>query len=292
MMAADGGTERTRSDVRWLELDPEPLVIVVAAMVVTLVISVGDYFTGPYLVWATFYLVPVVAVAWFAGRRPALGVAVLGTLAGMVSTALDPGELDVPIIVWNGVFRFVTYAFIAVLVAAERQSMVQIRDQALIDPLTGMLNRRRFYERAEVELARARRNGDALAVVYLDVDDLKLRNDTYGHQAGDAMLVELAGVAAATFRNVDLVARLGGDEFCVLLPNTDLVGAEGTIDRFIAGLARAELLPISVSVGIVSGTVPDGLDVETAVHQADGLMFEAKQSGKGQRRSHPVFGGG
>lgn len=268
-----------------LERRGSPGLALSASIALVLTISIGDFLTGPYLVFATFYLVPVVVAAWFAGRSPALLVGVLAALAGAISTAIDPGEVTPPVYVWNGAFRFITYAFIGVLVDAERRAMTRIAELSTVDPLTGLSNRRRFYEQADLELRRARRSGEPLAVVYIDVDDLKLKNDTHGHQAGDEMLIEFADLARTTFRSTDLLSRVGGDEFCFLLSGADLRVAEEAVDRFVAALSEVPPLPIRVSAGVVAGSVDAGLDVESIVHGADGLMYEAKASGKGQRRS-------
>lgn len=261
----------------------------VASVLTVLVISIGDLFTGPYLVFAAFYLVPIVTAAWFTGRGAALLLGLFAALAGGVTAAIDPGEMTPPVYVWNGVFRFLTYAFIAVLVDAERRAMATITALSDTDPLTGLLNRRRFYELAEVELQRARRSGEQIAVIYLDVDDLKLRNDAQGHQAGDEMLVEFAEIARATFRATDLLSRLGGDEFCILLPGADLALAEEALDRLVVDLRRAPVVPIRVSAGVVAGPVDADLEVESVVHRADELMYEAKGSGKGRYRSGTSF---
>ena len=273
----------------WLDRDVPPSAALGASVAVLALIALGDYLTGPYLVFATFYLVPVVIAAWYVGRRPALVVAAAAGVVGALSTALDPGEVTAPVYVWNGVFRFVTYAFIAVLVDAERRARAAISAASQTDLMTGLPNRRQFYADAQRELDRARRSDGSVAVAYLDVDDLKARNDTYGHQAGDEMLISFAEVARRCFRSTDLLARLGGDEFCVLLVDADLAEAEAVVDRFVAALARAEPLPIRVSVGLAAGPVPAGVDIEDLVHAADALMYDAKQSGKGRRCTRPTL---
>lgn len=271
------------------QAEVSPGVALLASVLTVLVISLGDLFTGPYLVFAAFYLVPVVTAAWFAGRNAALLLGLFAALAGVVTTAIDPGEVTPPVYVWNGVFRFLTYAFIAFLVDAERRAVATITVLSDTDPLTGLLNRRRFYELAEAELQRARRFGAQLAVIYLDVDDLKLRNDAQGHQAGDEMLVELAEIARARFRPTDLLARLGGDEFCILLPGADLATAEEALGRLVADLRGTPVVPIRVSAGVVAGPVDGHLEVETVVHRADELMYEAKGGGKGRYRTGTSF---
>jgi diguanylate cyclase (GGDEF)-like protein len=264
-------------------------VVLVVSVAGTLAIAVGDFLTGPYLVWATFYLVPVVATAWFVGRAPALLVGALAAVVGVVSTALDPQDVTPAVYAWNGIFRFVTYAFIAGLVAAERRAVETVSTLSATDPLTGLANRRRFYDEVELVLARAARSGEPFALAYLDIDDLKVRNDSGGHEAGDDMLVTVAELAVATVRAGDLVARLGGDEFCILLPGLDLPAAEAVVARLTAALAAAAT-PIRFSAGLVAGTVPaDGVDADEVVRAADALMYEAKQAGKGQLAARPLL---
>jgi len=241
---------------------------------------VGDYLSGPYLVFATFFLIPVAVVAWFCGRRLALVIAALASACGVVSTALDPQSVAPAVYLANGFLRFVMYAIVAVVVAAQRDAVETIHDLAATDPLTGLLNRRAFYEEARRELYRAQREGRPLALAYIDVDELKARNDTYGHEAGDAMIVEFASAARRTFRASDLVARVGGDEFVVLLVDTDQLRAAEIVDRLRETLEASELTPIRFSAGIASGRVGSEVDVEAIVHAADVLMIEAKAHGK------------
>jgi diguanylate cyclase (GGDEF)-like protein len=162
-----------------------------------------------------------------------------------------------------------------------------IIELAATDPLTGLMNRRTFYQAVERELHRARRDGAPVAMVYVDVDDLKARNDTYGHEAGDEMIVAVAATARSTFRTTDLLARLGGDEFAFLLPATDLDAADAAVERLRSRLVDAEPIPIRFSAGIVAGVVADDVDPEWLVHRADLLMIEAKGAGKGGAASQP-----
>jgi len=288
-VAADGGG-MTRPQAppasgpgnRWLDFQPPKSAAAAGAVLLTSAIAVGDYLTGPYLVFATFYLAPVALAAWVLGRTPALLVAGLAAVLGVVGTALDPQDVTPPVYFANGGFRFVTYSFVALIVSAERSAMQAIRDLAATDPLTGLLNRRRFYEQATVELARAQRAATPVAVVYLDVDELKQRNDTFGHEAGDLMLVDFATTAKATFRTTDLLARLGGDEFCFFLPGTDLDAAHATVERLRHLLQEADVLPVRFSAGIACGRVDGSIDIESVVRSADVLMFEAKAAGKGK----------
>jgi diguanylate cyclase (GGDEF)-like protein len=265
-----------------LDAHPHPALVIAGCATTTALIAAGDHLTGPYLVFSTFYLIPVAAAAWYAGRTWSFAFAAAAAVTGALSTALDPGVVPPAVIAWNGLVRFVLYVVVAVLVSAERDALAQIRESAGTDPLTQLANRRRFYDVVAVELARSRRARSPIALVYIDVDELKQRNDTYGHEAGDAMLVEFADLTRATLRTGDVVARVGGDEFCILLPDTDRATAQQVMERVTARLRTSSLMPIHVSAGVIAGVAPEGIDVEGLVHRADELMLEAKRSGKGR----------
>ncbi|MCX7620024.1 MAG: GGDEF domain-containing protein [Acidimicrobiales bacterium] len=266
---------------RWLDRQLSPAIAIGISAVVLLGVAAGDFLTGPYLVFATFYLAPVAFTAWFAGRVPGLVMAIVASCSGVIVTAVDPREVTPPIYVLNGVFRFITYSVVVLLVTAEKSAMDTIRSLASTDQLTGFLNRPRFYELAGRELARATRSRQPLALVYIDVDELKQRNDTYGHEAGDAMLAAFAAAVRGTLRATDLVARVGGDEFILLLPEADADSAVAIVERLRERLEIAEPLPIRFSAGVVAGVVGDD-DVESLVRRADLLMLEAKRAGRGR----------
>src|SRR3712207_487658 len=132
----------------------------------------------------------------------------------------------------------------------------QLRHQAFHDPLTGLPNRALFLDRLEHALVRSARNGHTTAVFFLDLDRFKVVNDSLGHEAGDDLLVAVAGLLAGCLRPEDTVARLGGDEFTVLVEEvgdvSDAVRMEERIARTLDGaygLGEQEVF-VSTSVGI------------------------------------------
>jgi diguanylate cyclase (GGDEF)-like protein len=169
-----------------------------------------------------------------------------------------------------------TIASQAALAVRNAQLYEDLRRQLDRDPLTGLLNHRAFYERLEAEAARARRSGEPLAVLLLDVDDFKALNDSSGHLAGDAALRSLAEALLASCRPADVAARLGGDEFALLLP------AAGEALGPVAGRLRSHVAArtgLSVSVGGAFVEPADASAIRT-VARADRLLREAKQAGK------------
>jgi diguanylate cyclase (GGDEF)-like protein len=117
-----------------------------------------------------------------------------------------------------------------------------------------------------------------MALLYIDLDNMKAINDQHGHAAGDQALIETAELLRSTFRESDIVARLGGDEFCVLLPKNG-IEASACIDRLHDRLqARGPdtLPPISLSVGIAKYHWDDPCPIETLIARADAAMYQAK----------------
>ena len=162
-----------------------------------------------------------------------------------------------------------------------------IQEQAITDELTGLFNVRQFHARLENEIDRAERFGTPLSLVMLDIDKFKSVNDTYGHQQGDRVLVEVARVLRRLSRDVDLPARYGGEEMAVVLPQTDLGGAEQGAERMrsaiegmqIQRLDGGGLLPITASFGVASFPA-QAADKTALIAAADAALYRAKRGGR------------
>jgi len=167
----------------------------------------------------------------------------------------------------------------------------KLQKLSVTDPLTGLLNRRGFYQALEAALARAKRNGSALAVSYLDLDGFKLINDSLGHNTGDELLCYVAEQLKSGLRSYDSLARLGGDEFTVLLEGLDsCLDAAQVADKLIEQISGRHQIGekefnLSASVGIAC--YPEcGDDVNSLLRAADMAMYEAKRNGRQQYRFH------
>lgn len=180
----------------------------------------------------------------------------------------------------------------SVLLARESEEIQRLNGEleqlAREDGLTGLANRRYFDERLQEEWDRATRDARHIALLMIDVDHFKAFNDFYGHPAGDACLVKIAGVLRnAARRPGDLSARYGGEEFVVLLPGTELAGAQEVAERIlqeIAGLAVVHEASsvgdyVSASIGLavqVAGTQ----DCQSLIDAADAALYDAKHAGR------------
>ena len=165
-----------------------------------------------------------------------------------------------------------------------RQLETQLAHQAFHDELTGLANRALFNDRAEHALAVAARAGGSVAVLFLDLDDFKEVNDSLGHQAGDALLIETARRIETCLRQGDTAARLSGDEFGVLLERATRESATGVAERVLerlrepAPVAGKELF-LRASIGIALSDT-DGGNADELLRNADTAMYRAKGSGK------------
>jgi diguanylate cyclase (GGDEF)-like protein/PAS domain S-box-containing protein len=166
------------------------------------------------------------------------------------------------------------------------------------DALTGLLNRRAMADMLPLAQARARRNRQALALLFIDLDGFKAVNDTWGHDAGDLLLRTVAHRIAATLRQSDTAFRLAGDEFTVIL---EALGQGCDAAAVAAKLVEAIALPLALPSGVaqVGASIGIGLfqpdsaaSPETLVKEADGWMYRAKQAGRGQVLPHSQSGPG
>jgi diguanylate cyclase (GGDEF)-like protein len=157
----------------------------------------------------------------------------------------------------------------------------RLQELATTDPLTGVANRRVFDQRMSIDFAHARRYGRALAVMILDVDNFKQRNDRYGHDEGDATLKRFAALLARGVREADLVVRYGGEEFVLLLPETNEQQALMMSNRILAMVRGHEWGQEQVTVsGGIADLQPSIMRPHELVTRADRALYAAKRAGK------------
>jgi diguanylate cyclase (GGDEF)-like protein len=164
----------------------------------------------------------------------------------------------------------------------QRTEVASLRETMVKDPLTGLLNRRGFQERMEIELERAVRDGTPLCLVVADLDDFKEVNDRLGHLGGDMALERVSGVIAKTTRRADAAARLGGEEFAFILPDTIPHEAYTLAERVRTATERSfrgTAVELTVSLG-VARFPQHGMTAEGLLHSADQAMYAAKALGK------------
>ncbi|MDR0307033.1 MAG: GGDEF domain-containing response regulator [Chitinispirillales bacterium] len=163
---------------------------------------------------------------------------------------------------------------------------LQTQFQAKTDSLTGIANHRQFFEALDREIARANRKKSNFTLVLLDIDNFKLINDTYGHQVGDAVIINLTKRLVANIRTGDVVARYGGEEFGMILPDTGSGGALVLTDRICEAIAGSPFVSsklqftytASFGLAVYEGGKPSRKD--SLIKRADSALYKSKRDGK------------
>ncbi|WP_426306772.1 diguanylate cyclase [Acidovorax facilis] len=236
-------------------------------------------------------------LAWLAARRLSEDLYALADAAGAVEadksgTRIPQAHSSREVSKLSGALGRMTHRLLTAHEAMEEKVRLRTLEleaanraldlQARTDALTGLLNRRGFETQMAFALALARRSGRPLSLITVDVDHFKRVNDTYGHETGDEVLRRLARTLEMRLRNSDVIARLGGEEFVVLLPDTDLLGAQAIAQALVEAMAEQHdpvVGRITVSAGVASmrGLQDNGLDI---LRRGDAALYEAKGQGR------------
>jgi len=288
--AADGAEAPARPDRAWLRL-----VWLTVALLAIAGLAWLDDVTGPDFAFSLFYLVPVVATAWWQGTWSAVTVALAASLGWSLAAFFGESQQALVIALWNSLSRLVIFTGAAVLIARLSRDRGRLRDMARReaelarqDPLTRLPNWRGFEEHVGLAVARCARSGSPLAIGFVDLDNFKRVNDLHGHETGNQVLKQIAAILRETLRGQDVVARVGGDEFVLLLdcPEPDRAAriGERLIDAIVDLGRKHPDAGLGASVGLVIVSAPKAWRERIAdlVRLADQAMYRAKAAGKGR----------
>jgi diguanylate cyclase (GGDEF)-like protein len=234
---------------------------------------------NPTMAW---FAIPIVTLsARFSMRGVVWGVGF--TLALIVAVAFGVDADAVLADPTLGVAPVALVIAVGMLSTALMRSDMEHRTEAVVDPLTGMLNRKALATRAVELTEQSAVSGEPIAVIVGDVDRFKHINDSLGHSIGDAVLRDVAYVLRTQLRAFDLVYRLGGEEFLVLLPGSDLEHAEAHAERLREALADASMIEdvrLTMSFGVSASVPGEQFDYEAVFARADAALYEAKHRGR------------
>jgi diguanylate cyclase (GGDEF)-like protein len=262
------------------------------ACLMVVLICLADIVLGSAVTLCSLYALPVLFITWYVDTKTGFKIAVLAFIALEITywaNELNGGNLwD-----WLGYNVFalgilVNQIILFVMTHFLRIKMAELTLWADHDPLTKIFNRRAFMNTLEREFEHMQRYQNPFAIAFLDLDNFKYINDTFGHNEGDALLKVVAHTMKTHCRSSDTVARLGGDEFAVLITEASPEHAAMVLSKMSTAIrdnCKQGNWPVGVSLGsIYFMHLPK--DTETAIKMADELMYEVKKSNKNQDKHH------
>lgn len=186
---------------------------------------------------------------------------------------------------FNIVVTFVLLTYLAMMYFTMiKNAEKKLLAAATTDPLTNLFNRRKLSEIIEYEITHSKRDAQGPCFLLADIDHFKTINDQYGHDAGDLVLVEVSKALQHSIREQDAIGRWGGEEFLIVLPNTDIDGAQRVGERIMAALARLQICinnqPIAVTMTIGLSNYQKGEAMQTAITRADEALYRGKNAGR------------
>ena len=257
--------------------------ILVSSMLITLLVGYLHKLTGLAYEFHVFFILPVLVVSWYNGKRFGYAVVVLATVVWFIADrSLAGDQPNILPLIFNTAMRLTIFLYGAWLIGEMRRVLLRESHMAREDALTQMPNRREFHDRGQQAFAQAQRQGAPFTAVFIDLDRFKEVNDSMGHGIGDTLLVTVARVIREQVRASDISGRLGGDEFALLLPNMNAQAAssyvEGLRKRLLAAM-KEKGWPVTFSIGVASYKVAPQ-DYDLLIKQADALMYEVKRGGR------------
>jgi diguanylate cyclase (GGDEF)-like protein len=237
---------------------------------------------GARVVALSWLAIPVITLSSrFSTRGVMAGVAIASALVLAVGFGTSPHTvLSSPVLV---IAPLALVLCVAVLSTPLMHSDIQHRSDAVIDQLTGMLNRTALGARTHELAQQSTITGEPVGVIIADLDHFKRVNDTRGHAVGDVVLKDVAYVLRKQLRAFDLAYRLGGEEFLILVPGSDLLHTAELAERLRAGIAAdpvGEGLSVTISLGVGASEQNERFDYSAVFADADAALYRAKRSGR------------
>jgi len=244
-----------------------------------------DYLLGPGLSFSVFFLISLSIGSWYLGKNTGLGLALESAVIIFFEDLFMADEslshLFASLI--NTTFHLVFFIFSITLLLELKQRLADEEQLADTDFLTGLANSRRFYELVHAEMLRSLRYDRPFTVMYIDLDNFKIINDTHGHDFGDEVLKLAADTIKQVTRQTDTIARLGGDEFAGLFPETGYDAAEMVLHRIktlVLDEMKARRLPVTLSIGAVTYETTPQESPKHIIKEVDNLVLKVKRAGK------------
>jgi diguanylate cyclase (GGDEF)-like protein len=270
----------------------KPVWIVLGVLLLSMVAFV-DYITGVEFSFSLFYLLPITLISWAISERLGLIFAILGSCVWIAVDIWSGNSNRISNLfayMWNATARL-GFFLLPVFMIRLNRALQREQELARTDFLTGALNARFFHEIMQMEINRSSRYKRTFTLAFIDVDNFKSINDTFGHTEGDTVLRAIATHIKMHLRKTDFVARVGGDEFVVLLPETNKQTAPvvmSNMQRELLKHMNENGWSVTFSIGVLTLTASQ-LSVDEILGRADQLMYGVKNGGKNNIHyaSHP-----
>lgn len=248
-----------------------------------LLVGINRCITGTEYALSVFFMFPIVLITWYGGTLSGVAMALFSTVVWLSADLYLLDDFSTPVVPFiNETFRLIVFLFVVLLMGSLKNALSAQKKIARTDTLTSMANRLAFFETADMEIRKARRFNDPVSIVYIDIDNFKLVNDSHGHAEGDRLLRTAAETIMQNIREVDIAARIGGDEIGLLLVKTDITGAVTLAEKLKDKLDKQMQQwgwPVTFSMGVA--TFPKiHASVDDMMNVADRLMYFAKKQGK------------
>ncbi len=259
-----------------------PIFWITTGSIFVVIIGIADIVTGSEFAFALFYLIPIVLVAWFSGRNTGLVLALISSVMWFIADVFSGDTYSHPVIrYWNAFTRLGLFAIVTLLLPALKKLEYE-RKLARTDQLTGVANRREFFELLQKEIERSERYKHPVTTSYIDIDAFKDVNDRFGHVIGDKLLCSVVNRAKRHLRKTDIIARLGGDEFVILFPETDQNTAQIAVPK-LQKILLDEMVrnhwSVTFSIGVLT-CLKATSSTDELIKRADNLMYSVKKNGK------------
>ena len=261
--------------------------LIILGFFFALMISFIKYLTGPEWALSAFYIFPIILVTWYAGITAGILISFTSAISWLVADLMMLNLYSNAIIPYlNETFRLIVFLFITFIIFKLKTALENQKELAGTDPLTSVLNRRAFYDLANLELNKAHRYQTPISFLYLDIDNFKKINDHFGHHIGDKLLRSVTATIKQNIRAIDLIVRFGGDEFGVLLSETGAESADQVVRKLkkkVLEHVRDNGWPVTLSIGVATFISPP-VRIDEMIDAADSQMYLAKQNGKNRTR--------
>jgi len=253
-----------------------------AVLVSMLSLGVIDYKIGPGLSLFLPYIFPVALASWTLGTSEGLFISFFcSAIWSITNFAANQSFIDL-LPMGKSIERLGILIIFSLLISEVHILLKNEKQLSHTDYLTGIPNRRALYETVALEMKRLARTMRPFTLIYMDLDDFKIINDSAGHPAGDVVLTEVATILKLQLRGIDTVARMGGDEFVAILPETNELAARKVAPRIQSSLLedmQEHHWSVTFSIGVLT-FLSAPANTDEMLQRADRLMYSAKKEGK------------